>query len=57
MTPIDQISALSPYGYLFKTSGAIVVIVPRTVFLVSSFSVVIDNIFENPKSAILHSPL
>lgn len=35
MTPIDQISALSPYGYLFRTSGAIVVIVPKTVFLVS----------------------
>lgn len=57
MTPIDQISALRPYGLLSRTYGAIVVIVPNQVLLVISFSFFIFIILENPKSAILHSPL
>lgn len=57
ITPKDQISALSPYRCLRITSGAIVINDPKIVFFTVSFSLLISKTFENPKSAILHSPL
>lgn len=50
MIPIDQISAFSPYFYLLMTSGAIVMMVPKTVPQMSESG---GSILANPKSIIL----
>jgi hypothetical protein len=36
MIPTDQMSAFNPYSSFFMTSGAIVVMVPKVVCLISS---------------------